>query len=84
MRPRPLESTAPLKPLWAAALLMVGTLGCPHAFGRGGTIDRAVHKDATQTARPPMDYDCPVLAQDVEEFCEEAADMEECLRRCRQ
>jgi len=27
------------------ALALAGTLGCPHAFGRDGTIDRAVRKD---------------------------------------
>jgi hypothetical protein len=84
-----MKATPQAKPLaWKfialLAPLVVGTLGCPHAFGRGGSIDPAVRKDTTQGARPPEAYECPLSRADAEDFCSEQADMEECLERCLQ
>ena len=44
-----------MRPLRAGACLLwlFGLTGCPHAFGRGGTIDRAVHKDTEDNLSPP-------------------------------
>lgn len=64
------------------ALLMLGGLGCPHAFGRKGTIDRAAHKDTVEGVRWLQEGECPP-PEDIEEFCEEQENTEECLRRCR-
>lgn len=63
-------------------MLLAGTLGCPHSFGRGGTIDRAVHKDNVQRVQPGMQYECPPADEDVEEFCDSQPDPEECYERC--
>lgn len=84
-----MKATCPVEPRrWKFIVLlvplMVGTLGCPHAFGRGGSIDRAARKDTTQGARPPEVYECPLSQSDVEDFCSEQADMEECIERCLQ
>lgn len=35
--------------LWILVLAI--TAGCPHAFGRGGTIDRAALKDVMESIR---------------------------------
>jgi hypothetical protein len=78
VKPRPWKFIALLLPL------VVGALGCPHTFGRGGSVDRAVHKDTLQGARPPESYECPLLGEDVEDFCGEQANTQECLERCLQ
>jgi len=31
-----------------AILALIGTTNCPHSFGRGGTMDRAAHKDSLE------------------------------------
>ncbi|SET98913.1 hypothetical protein SAMN05443639_106190 [Stigmatella erecta] len=31
-----------------AILALIGTTNCPHSFGRGGTVDRAIHKDTLE------------------------------------
>jgi hypothetical protein len=31
-----------------AVLVLLGTTHCPHSFGRGGTVDRAIHKDTLE------------------------------------
>jgi hypothetical protein len=36
----------------ACVLWLAGLTGCPHAFGRGGTIDRAVAKDMKENVGP--------------------------------
>lgn len=37
--------------LAAAAGWLLMCTGCPHAFGKGGTIDRAAHKDEQEFQR---------------------------------
>jgi hypothetical protein len=58
------------------AAVLLGAAGCPHAFGRGGTIDRAVYKDIIENLRA---NDCnPEKVREVcgDEFYD--ACMEEC------
>lgn len=59
------------------ALSLAGLLGCPHAFGRGGTIELAAQRDIEEWKRlgkcPPPD--------EVEELCEEVDDPD-CLPEC--
>jgi hypothetical protein len=59
------------------ALSLAALLGCPHAFGRGGTIDRAARKaieEHAQTGKcPPVD--------EVEEICIQVGDPN-CLPGC--
>ncbi|OJT19511.1 hypothetical protein BO221_34600 [Archangium sp. Cb G35] len=38
--------------------VLVGGTACPHAFGKGGTIDRAVLKDMEESVRRPKPRDC--------------------------
>jgi hypothetical protein len=77
---RPMREGSPNS--WRAAgilvFLMGGALGCPHTFGRSGTLDRAAHKDAIEGIR--SQDDCPL--EDVEQFCAESPDPEDCLRKC--
>lgn len=61
----------------AALLVFLSGTGCPHAFGRGGTIDRAIHQDVIDNLR---DNDCepemimaecgPERFQHCKELCE--------------
>ncbi len=46
VNPRPWKFIGLLVPL------VVGALGCPHSFGRGGSVDRAVHKDTLRGGSP--------------------------------
>jgi hypothetical protein len=50
----------------ACALWLAGLTGCPHSFGRGGTIDRAVAKDARENLEQPQPKCTPKL---LEELC---------------
>jgi hypothetical protein len=59
------------------ALTLVGTLGCPHAFGRGGTIDKASHKDAREALELG---DC--TEDDYRQYCEPDANNEQCIEKC--
>ncbi len=59
------------------ALALVGTLGCPHSFGRGGTLDKAAHKDVRETFDPG---DC--TEQEYEKHCVPDHTSEECLQEC--
>jgi hypothetical protein len=72
---------------WGATLvcvLSVGAMGCPHAFGRGGTIDRAARKDAKEVAEPSergkLKERCPP-PEELEQLCEDPADAI-CPREC--
>lgn len=65
------------KTAWGIALLLAGSLGCPHAFGRGGTIDKAMHKDLMEQLA-----DGPCSDADFERFCSPGGDVEACLKRC--
>jgi hypothetical protein len=58
-------------------LSLVGTLGCPHAFGRGGTIDRAMHKDLMAQLK---DGKCTL--DQINRYCAEGKDLEDCLDQC--
>lgn len=79
MRPMQGGSSNSWKAAWILVLLIGGTLGCPHTFGRKGTLDRAAHKDAIEGIR--SEEDCPPL-EDVEQFCAESPSPEDCLERC--
>jgi hypothetical protein len=60
-------------------LLAVGALGCPHAFGRGGALDKAAHKDVKGNLEPGGDCS----KQDYETFCGNGQeDSEECRQEC--
>lgn len=54
---------------------------CPHAFGRGGTIDRAVLKDMEESARPLRLTDCSPAT--LREICHPKK-FEECERQCKE
>jgi hypothetical protein len=59
------------------ALALVGTLGCPHAFGRGGTIDRATLKDLEEL------LDTTKCSQEeLDDYCNLGADLQRCLEEC--
>ncbi|HYO54331.1 hypothetical protein [Archangium sp.] len=62
---RPSTSTT-LRPalLLAGFLLAAMMAGCPHAFGRGGTIDRAVLKDIHENMRH-----CSLSLEEFEKYC---------------
>jgi hypothetical protein len=60
------------------ALSLVGILGCPHAFGRGGTIDSAVHQDV----REGLDDDDGCTPQEYEENCVPDPNSEQCRKVC--
>lgn len=63
----------------ACALWLAGLTGCPHAFGRGGTIDRAVAKDVKESLEPIPDCTDELL----ERLCPVGqVHSEECLRVC--
>jgi hypothetical protein len=59
------------------ALALVGTLGCPHAFGRGGTVDRAVHKDVRTAVEEGR---CTQTQFNL--FCVPDDTSEDCLEEC--
>lgn len=63
--------------VWLCALSLVGSLGCPRSFGRGGTIDQAAHKDVKQMLETP---EC--TRQDWELYCGDDSDSEECRQTC--
>ncbi|WP_224245443.1 hypothetical protein [Hyalangium gracile] len=49
--------------------------GLSHAFGRDGTLDRAVHKDVLERLRA----NC--TDEEIEDFCADPTS-EECLKHC--
>jgi hypothetical protein len=76
---------------WKAALIgwvALSLLGCPHAFGRGGTIDRAAAKDTRQQVAQPEDLrksqktpePCPPW-EELEQLCEDQDD-DICPKEC--
>lgn len=65
------------KNAWVCALSLIGALGCPHAFGRGGTIEKAMHKDLMERVKNGR---CTKEERDI--YCAEGEDLEECLNRC--
>ena len=62
-------------------LLAVGT-GCPHAWGRGGTIDRATAQDIDEMLH---EEDCPMDVPTWRALCSnpEAWESLECPPKCR-
>jgi hypothetical protein len=65
------------KTVWVCALLLAGTLGCPHAFGRGGTIDRAMHKDLMERLKNSRCTD-----PEIRRYCGVGMNIEDCLDLC--
>jgi hypothetical protein len=65
------------KTAWVCALLLAGNLGCPHAFGRGGTIDKAMHKDLMERLKNGRCSEDDRLF-----YCPVGGDPEECLENC--
>ena len=59
------------------ALMLVGALGCPHAFRRGGTLDRAASKDLRDQLGTKR---CTLV--ELEIYCGEGSDEEECIEKC--
>jgi hypothetical protein len=58
-----------------------GNTACPHAFGKGGTIDRAVLKDMEESSRPLTLTDCGPATLRAICLPEKLA---ECARQCRE
>jgi hypothetical protein len=58
-------------------LALVGSLGCPHSFGRGGTLDKAVRKDVKEGLDTQK-----CTQEELELYCDEDPDGAECLREC--
>jgi hypothetical protein len=59
------------------ALSLLGVLGCPHAFGRGGTIDKAIHKDVMERLKNGR-----CTPNELDLYCSEGKDLEDCLEQC--
>jgi len=59
------------------ALALAGTLGCPHAFGRDGTIDRAASKDVEELLDSA---DC--TDEEYKEHCAPDPSSEKCRKVC--
>ncbi len=59
------------------ALALVGTLVCPHAFGKGGTLDRATSKDMREQFGTKRCNEEQLLL-----YCGEGSDADECADRC--
>lgn len=55
-------------------LALVGGAGCPHAFGKGGTIDRAVHKDDKRRLAPPKQQEVCPSQEELDQLCAEPED----------
>lgn len=60
---------------WLWTLVLAMAAGCPHAFGRGGTVDRAVLKDVMER----IHQNC--TKQDIERYCQNV-ESEECFAHC--
>jgi hypothetical protein len=64
---------------WRAAgmgtLVLVTSLGCPHEYGREGTVDRAVHKDVKERQRQRCSE------EELELFCEDG-ESPQCREKC--
>jgi hypothetical protein len=64
----------------ASVLWLVGLTGCPHAFGRGGTMERAAAKD-TKENLDQQHPDCTPRVRKV--LCPTGQPRsEDCLRVC--
>jgi hypothetical protein len=58
------------------ALFLVGLLGCPHEYGREGTVDRAVHKDVMELQRKRCSTD------ELQKFCGNNKKSKQCREKC--
>lgn len=61
--------------------VLLTSTACPHAFGKGGTIDRAVLKDMEENARPLRLTDCG--PKTLQAICLPQK-LEECARQCQE
>ena len=59
------------------ALALTAPLGCPHAFGKGGTLDRAASKDLKEQLGTER---CDETKLD--RFCGVGADRDLCVEEC--
>jgi hypothetical protein len=69
---------------WRAPVLLwvlVACTACPHTYGKGGTIDRAVLKDMEEYARPLILTDCEPAT--LREICLPEK-LKECERQCKE
>jgi hypothetical protein len=64
-------------------LLLAVCMGCPHAWGRGGSIDRAMAKDIQENLQ--RKHSCTLSEAEWVERCEDPADWEyfDCPQECR-
>lgn len=61
------------------ALALVGALGCPHSFGRGGTIDTAIHRDVRESLEEDGEG---CTAEEYEKYCVPDPNTEQCRKIC--
>lgn len=61
------------------AWVLFAATACPHAFGKGGTIDRAVLKDMHESVEPLEVTDCTLNT--LRRICLPEK-FEECARKC--
>lgn len=61
--------------------VLLSATACPHAFGKGGTIDRAVLKVMDESSIPPRVADCSPAT--LRRMCLPEK-FEECARQCEQ
>lgn len=70
------------KRLLTAMLLLAVETGCPHAFGRDGTIDMAMRKDMAEYYK---NRNCPMPIEEWEDLCDNQHGHEtqpECPKEC--
>jgi hypothetical protein len=77
LRPSPGRTHMRRKSAWGCALSLIGTLGCPHAFGRRGTIDRAIRQDIVERLQNGR-----CTPEQIDLHCAEGKDLEACLEPC--
>jgi hypothetical protein len=63
--------------IFIGVLSLLGATACPHSFGRGGTIDRAVHKDAKAVLQ---EEECTEEIR--QKYCTDPDNMEQCPEEC--
>lgn len=61
----------------ATVFVLLFSIGCPHTYGIGGTLDRAVLKDMVENL---SEKNCPI--SELRDLCGEDG-FEECLDDCR-
>jgi len=72
------------RPLMLLSLLLLAVMtGCPHAFGKGGTIDMAIRKDMAEYYLKPR---CTMSRNEWLEICDNSNGRKtkrECPEKCR-